>query len=187
MRKTWGARGWALAVLAGAVLAACGGGGDDSTGGGSEPPPSGGGGGVVLTAGLPGLTGDWLANGCSSAGGASYKNLVRATKISDTSINYANGVVSYDNATCSGTGSLIGPTNMGTVAFSRSESNSSVAANWGTFTTVSSTTSAVIWAKKSETVLCLLGDESPSIQPTLADVASSLAVQPDAACYTRQP
>lgn len=186
MQRAWGVEGkWLLAGLMAAVLAACGGGGDDSSGGGTEPPPSGG--GTVLTAGVPGVTGDWLANGCSSAGGQSFKNLIRATRVNDTSITYANGVVSYANGTCSGTGSLTGPTNMGTVAFSRSESNSSVAANWGVFTTITSTASAVIWAKKSESVLCLLGDETPSIQPTLADVASSLAVQPDAGCYTRQP
>lgn len=186
MQRAWGFEGKLLVGLVAAVLAACGGGGgDDSSGGGTEPPPNGG--GSVLTAGVPGVTGDWLANGCSSAGGQSFKNLIRATRVTDTSITYANGVVSYGNGTCSGTGSLTGPTNLGTVAFSRSESNSSVAANWGVFTTITSTTSAVIWAKKSETVLCLLGDETPSIQPTLANVASSLAVQPDSACYTRQP
>lgn len=174
---------WLLAAAA-LSLAACGG-GDDGTDPGTVPPPSGGG-GTVLTAGVPGLTGDWLASGCSAAGGQSFRNLIRATRVNDTTITYANGVVSYANGNCSGTGTLVGPSTLGTVAFSRAESNASVAASWGEFTTVTSTLSAVVWAKKSETVLCLLGDESPSILPTLSAVGASLNTLPASACYTRQ-
>lgn len=175
---------WLLAVAT-LSLAACGGGGDDGTDPGTEPPPSGGG-GTPLTVGVPGLTGDWLASGCSAAGGQSFRNLIRATRVNDTTITYANGVVSYPNGSCSGTGTLVGPTTLGTVVFSRAESNASVAASWGEFTTVTSTRSAVIWAKKSETVLCLLGDESPSILPSLSAVSASLNTLPASACYTRQ-
>lgn len=170
-----------LSLLAAAMLslAACGGGSD-----GTEPPPPGGG-GTPLTAGVSGLTGDWLASGCAAAGGQSFRNLIRATRVNDTAITYANGVVNYPNGSCSGTGTLVGPSTLGTVVFSRAESNASVAASWGEFTTVTATRSAVVWAKKSETVLCLLGDESPSILPTLSAVGAGLNTLPASACFTR--
>ena len=135
---------------------------------------------------VPGLVGDWLENGCVVSGAQSFKRLTRATDLSANSIRYLSGVFTYGNTTCSGVGSLAGPSNLGTVVFSRAESNASVAASWGEFTTVTNTRSQVIWAKKSETVLCLLGDQSPSILPTLNDVAASLVTLPDSACFTQQ-
>lgn len=170
-------------VLCALVLSACGGGGGDEDGGGGTPPPNGG---TPLTAGVPGLLGDWLENGCVSAGGQSFKRLTRATEVSSTRIAYGSGVVSYPNTSCAGAGSLVGPSNLGTVVFSRSEASALAAANWGEFTTVTNTRSAVIWAKKRENLLCLLGDETPSILPTLADVAASLSTLPESACFTRQ-
>lgn len=171
-------------VLCALVLSACGGGGGDDDGAGNgTPPPNGG---TPLTAGVPGLVGDWLENGCVSAGGQSFKRLTRATEVTGTSIAYGSGVISYPNTSCAGAGSLVGPSNLGTVVFSRAESNALVAASWGVFTTVTNTTSAVIWAKKRENLLCLLGDETPSILPTLADVAASLTTLPESACFTRQ-
>ncbi len=163
-------------------LVACGGGGG-SGGGDNEPPP---GGGAPLTAGVPGLVGDWLENGCTAAGGQSFKRLVRAVALTSTSIAYSQGVVSYPNANCTGPGTQTGPSRLGDVVFSRSESNERVAANWGEFTTITSTRSAVVWGKKSETVLCLLGDQTPSIMPTLAAVESSLATLSNQGCFTRQ-
>jgi hypothetical protein len=172
-------------VLCALVLSACGGGGGDDAGGGTTPPPPPQG-GTPLTAGVPGLVGDWLENGCVAAGAQSFKRLTRATDLSANSIRYASGVYSYANTNCAGAGSLVGPSNLGTVVFSRAESNALVAASWGVFTTVTNTTSAVIWAKKRENLLCLLGDETPSIQPTLADVAASLSTLPESACFTQQ-
>lgn len=184
MRRSTGLVQGVSSLLAVALLAACGGGGgDDGAGGGGTPPPLGG---TPLTVGVPGLVGDWLENGCASAGAQSFKRLTRATALTTTSIAYASGVITYPNTGCAGSGSLVGPSNLGTVVFSRAESNAQVAASWGVFTTVTNTTSAVIWAKRSENVLCLLGDSTPSIQPTLAAVASSLSTLPESACFTRQ-
>lgn len=76
---------------------------------------------------------------------------------------------------------------MGEIEFVRSESNSRVAASWGDLTTVTGSRSAVIWAKKTDTVLCLLGDESPTNQPTLTAVESSLATVAEQGCFLRQP
>ncbi|MES2610039.1 MAG: hypothetical protein V4679_07335 [Pseudomonadota bacterium] len=162
-----------LALLGACFLAACGG---------------GDGGGPVLTAGVPGLLGDWQENGCVTAAGGdqSYRRLVRAKKKTDTSIWYSVVVSSYPNGNCSGPFISVGPQLLGDVAFSRFESNDRLAANWGGFTTVSHTVSAVVWAKKSEPVLCLLGDEKPSILPTLQAVESSLQALPVQACFTQQ-
>lgn len=170
-----------LALLVSGLIACGGGGGgnDDD----NEPPPSGG---TLLTAGVPGLVGDWLENGCTAAGGQSFKRLVRAVALTSTSIAYSQGVVSYPNTSCTSPGTLTGPSRLGDVVFSRSESNERVAANWGEFTTITGTRSAVVWGKKSETVLCLLGDQTPSILPTLAAVESSLATLSNQGCFTRQ-
>ena len=172
-----------VALLGACLLAACGGGGDDD-GGGNTPPPDGGG-GTVLTAGVPGLLGDWLENGCVAAGTQSFKRYLRATQLTTTSIAYSEGVATYGNGRCEGPRSLVGPSRMGDVVFSKSESNARVAANWGEFTTITNTRFAVIWAKKSETTLCLLGDQNPSIQPTLDAVEASLKTLPDLGCFSK--
>jgi hypothetical protein len=175
------------ALLSACLLAACGGGdGDDGAGGGTPPPPDGGGGGTVLTAGVPGLVGDWLENGCVASGFQSFKRLVRAAQLTTTSITYSEGVVMYGSPNCSGAGSQVGPSKLGEVVFSKSESNARVAASWGQFTTITNTRSQAIWAKKSETVLCLLGDQTPSILPTLDAVEASLKTLPDLGCFTKR-
>jgi hypothetical protein len=143
--------------------------------------------GPPLTAGVPGLVGDWLENGCVGANGQSFKRLVRAEARGASGISYAQGVVSYVGEDCAGTGTRVGPSPMGEIEFVRSESNSRVAASWGDLTTVTGSRSAVIWAKKTDTVLCLLGDESPTNQPTLTAVESSLATVAEQGCFLRQP
>ncbi len=173
-----------IAVAASLVLAACGGssgGSDDGAAGGPGPAPAG----PVLTAGVPGLVGDWLAIGCTAAGGQSFRNLVRATQVSGAAIRYATGVYRYAGTSCAGEGSLIGPSDIGSVTFTRAESDPTVAASWGLFAQITGMNSAVIWAKRRERVLCLLGDQTPSILPTLAAVAASLQTLPESACYDR--
>ncbi len=80
---------------------------------------------------------------------------------------------------------MLGGTAIGQVTFSRSESNASVAANWGTFRQITGLTSQVIWVRRGENTLCLLGDENPSIPPMLARVAAALDTLPASACYSR--
>lgn len=175
MKMTW------MAVMAATVgLAACGGGGDGD-GAGNNPPI-----GSVITKGVASVKGEWLQIGCVAAGGQSFKKTLRATEITPTSIDYYEGVLSFVGTTCTGAGTQAGPSLLGNVVFSRSESNSAIAANWGEFTTITNTKFAVIWAKNGEATLCLLGDATPSIQPTLASVASSLATIPNANCFAKR-
>ena len=115
--------------------------------------------------------GDWLNRKlCTDVGGgrSSYA-LMRVTKRDDSSVNYQAGVAMYGAANCQGNPTaLVSP--LGTVTFSRVESNASVAAHWGRLVLVTGTASALVWAKLSDTKLCALGDESPTILPSLAQV-----------------
>jgi len=167
----------ALAALA-LGLAACGGGGGDGPGGGNP-------GGSGQPASMDALLGDWLQKGCVSAGAQSYKRLLRAQRTSDNSIDYYEGVITYGGAECTGAGQQVGPSKLGTVGFSRSEGNGDLSAYWGEYVTVINFRSGAIWTVRSNNLLCLLGDEIPSIQPSLSDVASSLATVPQSSCFTR--
>ena len=148
---------------------------------------SGGGGtGPAITQGVAGLLGEWQQNTCVAAGNGQWaRNYLRPVKVDDTTISHVQGLRLFANNQCSGAGSTLGGTAMGQVAFSRSESNANVAANWGTFKQITGLTSQAIWAKRGENTLCLLGDENPSILPTLARVAAALDTVPASACYTR--
>lgn len=184
----------ALSIFVAMVIVACGGGGSSGDGGtttppassssgGTNPPPSG----TVLTKGLSAVLGDWLQNGCTVLSSTqSARNLIRATQVTASNHTHQQGVVTYANNSCSGTGTVVGPTQMGTVEIARSDADTSIAANWGSFKQITGLTSATIWAKKSETLLCLLGDETPSILPALSNVSSALATLPNSSCYTRQ-
>lgn len=160
---------------------ACGGGGDGDPGGGG----SGGPGGSGLPVSVDALVGDWLQKGCMSAGAQSFKRLLRAQRVTDSSIDYYEGVVTYGGAECAGAGQQVGPSKLGTVDFSRSEGDGHLSANWGEYRTVTNFRSGAIWTVRSGNLLCLLGDEIPSIQPSLPDVASSLAAVPQSSCFAR--
>lgn len=179
-----------LSLVLMATVAGCGGGGGAAPADNTPPPaggtPPGSGGGTPLTAGVGGLVGEWVLNGCLAQGAESFKTFIRATQLASNRINYDEGVLTYVGNSCAGTAVRVGPSNMGTVTFSRSESNATFAANWGEFNTIIGTKSAVIWAKKSESVLCLFGDSTPSIFPTLTVASSSLSTLPDLACFTKQ-
>ena len=164
-------------LLAG--LVACGGGSSDD----GNPPAAGG---PPITAGVQGLLGDWDQQGCVATGAQGFKKLLRARQTATTTIEYGEGVLSFGNRVCSGAGVQAGPSRLGLVVFDRSESDGATAANWGTFTTVTGTRFSVIWAKRGDGQLCLLGDQSPSIQPTLADVARSVATVPQSNCFVRR-
>lgn len=172
------------ALIGAAVLSltACGGGGD---GGGSDDPPTGGNGGTLPAPSINTLAGDWVQRGCVRTGGQSFKRLLRATVIAPSKIDYFEGVLSYNNADCTGTPQQSGPTRLGTVAFARSEANQTLAAHWGEFLTVTNTRFGAIWAVRPTQQLCLLGDEIPTNQATLAAVATSLNTVPADNCFSR--
>lgn len=147
---------------------------------------NGGGTGPVITAGIAGILGEWQQNTCVAAGGGQWaRNYLRPVQVNDTTISHVQGLKLFTNNQCSGTGTVLGGTAIGQVTFSRSESNAGVAANWGTFRQITGLTSQTIWAKRGENTLCLLGDENPSILPTLARVEAALDTLPASACYSR--
>lgn len=139
-----------------------------------------------MTQGIPGLLGEWQQNTCVAAGAGQWaRNYLRPVQVNETTISHVQGLRLFTNNQCTGTATVLGGTALGQVAFSRTEANASVAASWGTFRQVTGLTSQAVWAKRGENTLCLLGDENPSILPTLASVAAALNTLPASACYAR--
>lgn len=185
------------ALMLGLALTACGGGGSDqapapapdpapapSPAPGPTPAPPAG---PPLASGTAALAGDWVSRKvCTPLGGnQSAYQMVRIAAQSDTVVNYQSGTLLFAMANCQGNGTaLVSP--VGTVTFTRIESNAAIAAHWGAWRTVTGTTSYVAWAKPADNKLCLLGDESPSILPTLDSVAQSASVSDQQnACYIK--
>ena len=160
------------------ALTACGGGGgsgdDAAPGPAPAPPPPAA---PPLNAGTAALAGDWVSTKLCVAigGGRSAYQMVRIVQQSATAVALQSGTFIYNSTNCQGAGSaLVSP--VGTVNFSRIESDATVAAHWGAWRTITGTTSYVAWAKPNDNKLCLLGDENPSILPTLDSVAKGAAV-----------
>ncbi len=178
------------AVMAGAAalllsvlgLGACGGGRDDGpvgVGPDGVAPPAG------QSVSIDELKGDWVQLGCTRTGGQSFKRLLRAEVTSQTTMDYAEGLLTYAGADCAGSPVRLGPSRLGTVTVARSESNVDLAAHWGELRTVTGTRSGTIWTVRPSGRLCLLGDEMPSNQPSLSSVSASLATIPAAQCFSR--
>ena len=167
----------ALTVVAALALGACGGGGDDA--------PDGGSGGPTPSASIEALAGDWVQKGCVKTGGQSFKKMLRARVTGANTLDYAEGVLSFGGNGCEGASVLAGPSRLGTVSFDRSEANGGLAAHWGVFRTVTGTRFGAIWTLRSPPLLCLLGDEIPSIQPSLSAVSASLGTVPTDNCFVR--
>ena len=165
----------ALSMSLALALTACGG-GDDA--------PDGGAGGPTPSASIEALAGDWVQKGCVKTGGQSFRKFLRARRTAGTEIDYHEGVLTYGGSECAGASQLAGPSRLGSVSFSRSEANARVAAHWGEFRTVTGTRFGAIWTLKPGDLLCLLGDEIPTNQPSLSAVSASLASVPEANCFT---
>lgn len=162
------------------ALSACGGGGGQDGG-----PPDDGSGGTGPAPSINALAGDWVQKGCVKTGFQSFKKFLRATVTSPTTLDYAEGVLTFNGNDCAGASQLAGPTKLGTVAFARAEANPNLAAHWGELRTVTSTRFGTIWTLRPNNLLCLLGDEMPTIQPTLSAVSASLATVPADNCFVR--
>ena len=150
---------------------------------------SGGGdpGGTGITQGVAGVLGEWQQNTCVAVGAGRWaRNHLRPVQVDDTALSHVQGLLLFTDSQCTGAGTVMGGTVMGQVAFSRSESNASTGANWGVFRQITGLTSYTVWAKRGEDTLCLLGDQNPSVLPTLARVAAALDTVPASACYTRR-
>lgn len=169
-----------IAVIA-LALSACGGGDSGQDGG----PPDNGSGGTGSTPSINALAGDWVQKGCTKAGFQSFKKFLRATLTGPTTLDYAEGVFTFNGNECAGASQLAGPTKLGTVTFARAEANPNLAAHWGELRTVTGTRFGTIWTLRPNNLLCLLGDEMPTIQPTLSAVSASLATVPADNCFAR--
>lgn len=171
----------ALAATTVLALSACGGGSDD-------PPDSGSGGpgpGPAPAPTINAFEGDWVQKGCVKTGAQSFKKVLRARVTSQNSLDYHEGVLTFSGNECAGASQLAGPSKLGVVTFARSEANASLAAHWGEFRTVTGTRFGAIWTLRSGNLVCLLGDQVPSIQLSLAAVSASLATVPADNCFTR--
>ena len=184
----------ALAITALVALAACGGGGGDDTpptggpsGPGAPSGPGGGGGGSGTgpSVSINALEGDWVQKGCVKAGAQSFKKLLRARITGANTLDYYEGVLTFAGNDCAGASQLAGPTKLGALTFTRSEANATLTAHWGDYRTVTGTRFGAIWTLQPNNTLCLLGDEVPTNQPTLAAVASSVATVPADNCFAR--
>ena len=160
------------------ALTACGGGGgsgdDAAPGPAPAPPPPAA---PPLNAGTAALAGDWVSTKLCVpiGGGRSAYQMVRIVEQSATVVALQSGTFVYASTNCQGAGSaLVSP--VGTVTFSRIESDATVAAHWGAWRTITGTTSYVAWAKPNDNKLCLLGDQNPSVLPTLDSVAKGAAI-----------
>lgn len=152
------------------------------TGSGQTPTPT-----PTPTLGVDGLVGSWLQSLCVQANGSGNRKFLRVTKTGETSFSLETGVMQYAATDCSGSGSLYGqPTQGGSVSLFRTAATSTLAANWGLWTYTGGQAYS-IWAKKGETILCLIGDSNPSSFPTAAAVEgyADLSIQ-GGACYTAQ-
>ncbi len=165
-------------ILAALALGACGGGGDDG-------PPDGGSGGPAPSISIDALEGDWVQKGCVQVGAQSFKRTLRARITGQAALDYYEGVLTFNGNECAGASQLAGPTQLGAVAFARSEANQTLAAHWGELRTVTNTRSGAIWIVRPANLLCLLGDEIPTNQPSLSAVAASVATVPADNCFTR--
>jgi hypothetical protein len=165
----------ALALITATTL------GLSACGGGSDTPPDDGSGGTGSSS-IELLKGDWVQRGCVKTGAQSFKKFLRARITGPTQLDYFEGVLSFGGNGCEGASVLAGPSRLGTVTFARSEACQGLAAHWGTFLTVTGTR---IWTLRTGDRLCLLGDEIPSIQPSLSAVSASLATVPADNCFGR--
>lgn len=136
--------------------------------------------------GLP--EGDWKQESCNSAGTNQWgRSLWRFTRLSDTRASVRAGIVVYNNASCSGAGTLLVDRmfDIGSFVFDRSASTSTLSAFWGQWTVPSGNNYRTVWARKGAW-FCLYGDNTPSVWPTVAGVEAytDLAI-PTKACYTQ--
>ena len=162
------------------------GGGNASPFGETQQPPYGPA-PAPLASGVAALEGEWVNRKvCTPLGPQqSAYQMVKLVRQSDTVVDYRSGTLLYNSANCQGAGSAL-VSSMGTVTLSRMESSAAIAAHWAVWRTITGATAYVVWAKPSDNTLCILGDENPSILPTIDRVAQSAAVQDQQnACFVK--
>lgn len=158
------------------LLSACGGDSGNSPDNGTPLP-------TIAT-----YEGNWLMNSCvPTAGVNSVRSLIVVTLTGESSISFQQGALQYGGTACQGTGSLAGAlAPLGSVTFSTTEGNSSISFNRGLWTPTVGSSSRTIWALETRNRLCLVGDQNPTLFPSVQHVANHLAMMPDSGCYARQ-
>ena len=109
------------------------------------------------------------------------------TQSGASTFEWGNGLVRYGSANCSGPGTALPVVRIGSVQVTDVKSSVGIAAHWGKATLVSGATSYGNWAKRSDTELCLVGDENPTLFATADAVLSAIQVAPNGMCYTPLP
>jgi len=141
---------------------------------------------ATAAAALP--QGDWKQEQCSPSGPGRWTRLLwRIDRQSDTRATVTLGGVIYADASCSGAGTVTAaqPGAGGSFTFDRTEATASAAAFWGSWAQVTGLTSRTVWARKGP-YLCLLGDSTPTLFPTVASVESYMnTLIPNKICYTQ--
>jgi len=178
--------GQVAAAMVLALLAACGGGSDDD-GGGSNPPP-----GnppptePVPASGIPALVGDWVQRRCTQLGTSSARTLARFTQTGDATVTYASGLVQYASANCTGAGTVLPATTIGSIQITGVKTAPGIAAHWGRQSLITGIVSYTVLSKLSDNELCMIGDQNPTLFADAASVLQSINVSRDASCYDRR-
>lgn len=141
--------------------------------------------GSAPAGGIAALVGDWMMVQCTAVNSSSSaRTLIRVTQTSSSSFDWGNGLVQYPSSNCSGAGTVLPVVRIGSVQLTDQKSSIGIAAHWARATLVSGSTSHGVWAKRSDSELCLVGDESPSLFATADAVLRAIEVAPAGMCYT---
>lgn len=141
--------------------------------------------GTAPTSGVPALVGDWVMIQCTAINSSSSaRTLVRVTQTATATFDWGQGLVQYARPNCTGAATVMPVVRIGSVQVNDVKAALGIAAHWGRATLVSGTTSHGVWAKRSDTELCLVGDESPTLFASAEAVLGAIEVAPNGMCYT---
>ncbi len=144
--------------------------------------------GAAPASGVPALAGDWAMNRCTAVGnGSSARTVIRVTQTGSATFDWGNGLLLYASADCTGAATAGPVARIGTVLVTDVQTAPGVAAHWGRATLVTGALAYGVWAKRSATELCLVGDESPTLFASADAVLRAIEVAPDGLCYALRP
>jgi len=142
--------------------------------------------GAAPASGVPALVGDWVILQCTALNAtSSARTLIRVAQTGETTFNWGNGLLQYASADCTGPGTVMPVVAVGSVQVNDVKTALGIAAHWGKATLVTGTSSYGVWAKRSATELCLVGDESPTLFASADAVLRAIEVAPQGMCYAR--
>jgi len=192
-KKKTNRSGQIAAAMVLALLAACGGGSDDDDSGGAgnpppgnpppgNPPPTE----PVPASGIPALVGDWALKRCLVQNTSSSRTLLRFTQTGDATVTIENGLVQYANADCTGAGTVLAGTPLGSIQITGIKTAPSIAAHWGRWSAITGSVNYTVMSKLSDNELCMLGDENPTVFADAASVLQYINLSRDLSCYDKR-